>query len=85
MTYIRDWMSSKFGQIRSGTTELAALEHLKNRCCPFFSLYLGKSQVTVYMTIGPLVLIRFVLLRTYLVIAANSVDDKFSFYLYFLL
>ena len=35
MTYIRAWMSSKFGQIRSGTTELAALEHLKNRCCPF--------------------------------------------------
>ena len=35
MTYIRAWMSSKFGQIRSGTTELAALQHLKNRCCPF--------------------------------------------------
>ena len=36
MTYIRTWMSSKFGQIRSGTTELAALEHLKKkRCCPF--------------------------------------------------
>ena len=30
MTYIRAWMSSKSGQIRSGTTELAALEHLKN-------------------------------------------------------
>ena len=29
MTYIRAWTSSKFGQIRSGTTELAALEHLK--------------------------------------------------------
>ena len=29
MTYIRAWMSLKFGQIRSGTTELAALEHLK--------------------------------------------------------
>ena len=37
MTYIRAWISSKFGQIRSGTTELAALEHLKSRCCPFFS------------------------------------------------
>ena len=36
MTCIRAWMSSKFGQIRSGTTGLAALEHLKNRCCPFF-------------------------------------------------
>ena len=30
-------MSSKFGQIRSGTTGLAALEHLKNRCCPFLA------------------------------------------------
>ena len=28
-------MSSKFSQIRLWTTELAALEHLKNRCCPF--------------------------------------------------
>ena len=55
MTYIRAWMSSKFGQIRSGTIELAALEHLKNPCCPFFSLYLERSQVSVYGTIGPLV------------------------------
>ena len=60
MTYIRAWMSLKFGQIRSGTTELAALEHLKNRCCLFFlvsqwCLYLGNSQVSVYRTIGPLV------------------------------
>ena len=29
MTYIRIWMSSKFGWIRPQTTELAALEHLK--------------------------------------------------------
>ena len=29
MTYIRAWMRLKFGQIRSGTTELAALEDLK--------------------------------------------------------
>ena len=29
MTYIKAWMGSKFGQMRSGTTELAALEHLK--------------------------------------------------------
>ena len=35
MTYIGAWMSSKFDQIRSGTTELAALEHLKIRSCPF--------------------------------------------------
>ena len=60
MTYIRAWMSLKFGQIRSGTTELAALEHLKNQCFPFFPisqlwLYLGNSQVSVYRTIGPLV------------------------------
>ena len=27
-------MGSKFGQIRSGTTELAALEHLKIDVCP---------------------------------------------------
>ena len=37
-------MSSKFGQIRSGTTELAALEHLKNRCCHFFSAVLDRIQ-----------------------------------------
>ena len=29
MTYIRVWMSSKFGQIRPQTTELAALERQK--------------------------------------------------------
>ena len=29
MTYIRAWMSLKFGRIRSQTTELAALERLK--------------------------------------------------------
>ena len=30
MTYIRACMSSKFGQVRSGTTEFDALEHLTN-------------------------------------------------------
>ena len=35
MTYIRAWMSSKFGQIRSGTTDVAALEHLKTDVAPF--------------------------------------------------
>ena len=35
MTYIRAWMSSKFGQIRSETTELAVLEHLKIDVAPF--------------------------------------------------
>ena len=59
MTYIRAWMSSKFGQIRSGTTELAALEHLKIDVAPFFvsqlCLYFGNSQVSIYRTISPLV------------------------------
>ena len=59
MAYIRAWMSSKFGQFRSGTIELAALEHLKNRFCPFLVsqlwFYLGNSQVSIYRTIGPLV------------------------------
>ena len=31
-------MSSNFGQIPLLTTELAALEHLKNRCRHFFSV-----------------------------------------------
>ena len=30
MTYIRAWMSLKFGQIRPRTTESAALKRLKN-------------------------------------------------------
>ena len=30
MTYIRAWISLQFGQIRSRTTELAALERLKS-------------------------------------------------------
>ena len=59
MTYIRAWMSSKFGQIRSGTTELAALEHLKKSKFPLFLvsqlwlyMYLGNSRVSIYRTIG---------------------------------
>ena len=35
MTCIRALMSLKFGQIGSGTTELAALEHLKVDVAPF--------------------------------------------------
>ena len=35
MTYMRAWMSSKFDPIGPGTTELAALEHLKNDVAPF--------------------------------------------------
>ena len=38
MTYIRACMSSKFGRIRPRTTELAALERLKNRRHHFFSV-----------------------------------------------
>ena len=56
-------MSSKFGQIRSGTTELAALEHLKIDVALFLVsqlwLYLGNSQVSVYRTICPLFLFFF--------------------------
>ena len=56
-------MSSKFGQIRSGTTELAALELLKIDVAPLLvsqlCLYLGNSQVSVYRTIGPLVIVLF--------------------------
>ena len=35
ITYIRAWMSLKFCQIRSGTPELASLEHLKFDVAPF--------------------------------------------------
>ena len=57
MTYKRAWMSSKFDQIGPGTTELAALEHLR-KPMPLFLvtqlwLYLGNSQVSVFRTIGP--------------------------------
>ena len=38
MTFIRACMSSKFGQIPPLTMELAALEHLENRCPHFFSV-----------------------------------------------
>ena len=59
MTYMRVWMSLKFGQIRSGTTEFAALKHLKSMLPLFLVsqlwLYLENSQVSVYRTIGPLV------------------------------
>ena len=59
-------MSSIFGQIRSGTTELAPLEHLKIDVAPFSRftnmVYLGNSQVSVYRTIGLLVLTAILLL-----------------------
>ena len=54
-------MSLKFGQIRSGTTELAALPSKKSMLPLFLVsqlwLYLGNSQVSIYRTkFGPLVL-----------------------------
>ena len=58
ITYMRAWMNSKFSQIWSGTTELAALEHLKNRCCPFFSFHsCGYTwEIVRWAFTGPLVL-----------------------------
>ena len=58
ITYMRAWMSSKFSQIWSGTTELAALEHLKNWCCPFFSFHsCGYTwEIVRWAFTGPLVL-----------------------------
>ena len=58
ITYMRAWMSSKFSQILSGTTELAALEHLKNWCCPFFSFHsCGYTwEIVRWAFTGPLVL-----------------------------
>ena len=41
-TCIKAWMSSNFGQIPLLTWELAVLERLKNRCCHFFSVAIGK-------------------------------------------
>ena len=41
MTYIRAWMSLKFGQIRPLTTELAALK------LPFFLALYNDSQVSI--------------------------------------
>ena len=41
-TCIKAWMSSNFSQIPLLTWELAALEHLKNRCCQFFTVAIDK-------------------------------------------
>ena len=58
ITYMRAWMSSKFSPIWSGTTELASLEHLKNRCCPFFSFHSCGYiwEIVRWAFTGPLVL-----------------------------
>ena len=44
MTYIRAWMSSKFGQIRPQTTELIALERQKKSPMT----YIGENGVTTF-------------------------------------
>ena len=41
-TYIKAYMSLNFGQIPSLTTELAALERLKNRPHHFFSIAIDR-------------------------------------------
>ena len=46
MTYIRAWMSLKFGQIQPRTTELAALKRLK-LMFPFFLAFYNGSQVSI--------------------------------------
>ena len=46
MTYIRAWMSLKFGQIRPRTTELAALKRPKIDVSIFLALY-NRSQVSI--------------------------------------
>ena len=47
MTYIRAWMSLKFGQIRPRTTKLTALKRLKNCCFHFFLTLYNGSQVSI--------------------------------------
>ena len=52
-TYIKAYMSLNFGQIPPLTTELAALEHLKNRCLhvisvdidPIFFILAGNEDI----------------------------------------
>ena len=60
-TYIKAYTSLNFGQIPLLTTELAALEHLKNRCHHvisvdidpiFFKLAGNKTIVTNYPTMA---------------------------------
>ena len=46
MTYMRTWMSSKFGQIRTRTAELAALEHWKN-----LQRHNGENNVHVFCAV----------------------------------
>ena len=75
-------MSSKFGQIQLGTTELAALEHKKIDAATFFvsqlCLYLGNSQVSIYRTIGPLVnnMIFFIIVGNE---EMHEISDEFEF------
>ena len=46
-TYIRAWMSLKFGQIRPRTTELAALKRLKKMMFSFFLALYNRSHVRI--------------------------------------
>ena len=47
-TCIKAWMSLNLGQIPPLTMELAALEHLKNRCHHFFSVAIGPILFNVF-------------------------------------
>ena len=44
MTYIRAWMSLKYGQIRELTPELAAIEHQKNPA----RLIMGETVLPIF-------------------------------------
>ena len=48
MTYIRAWMSSKFGQIRPRTTELPAIERLKIDVVTFSRLFFSSDPFHTY-------------------------------------
>ena len=48
MTYMRAWMSSKFGGVRPRTTELAALECMKKKS---HRLIMGKTCHHIFSTI----------------------------------
>ena len=59
MTYIRAWMSLKFGQNRPWTTEVAALKRLKNCCFHFFLALYNGSQVSIVALWATCFLIQF--------------------------
>ena len=69
-------MSSKFGQIRSGTTEFAKKSMLPLFLVSQLWLYLGNSQLSVYRTIGPLVLLNYVPLKNQDEILSESISKS---------